>query len=256
MRGKMVTADSNLRCEIKPAINLNERIDVIAPDILVLHYTGMPSGEQALNWLCVEESQVSCHYLIHDDGRIVQMVPENKRAWHAGKSSWHGSEDINSRSIGIEIVNPGHDNGYPDFPDIQMGAVIELCQDILQRKEIRPRNVVAHSDIAPRRKQDPGEKFSWELLYKNNIGHWVEPSQISDGRFFQLGDSGQPVEALQSLLSVYGYGIEINGQYDDLTKACIVAFQRHFRQSKVDGIADASTIDTLYRLNKSLEVVA
>lgn len=250
------SSDPNLKCAVKPALNLNERVDIEAPDILVLHYTGMPSGDQALNWLCVEESQVSCHYLIHDDGRIVQMVSENKRAWHAGKSSWHGYEDINSRSIGIEIVNPGHDYGYPAFPDVQMEAVLELCQDILGRHKIAARNVVAHSDIAPMRKQDPGEKFSWKLLHERGIGHWVSESEVSGGRFFQLGDSGQPVEALQSLLSVYGYGLDVNGQFDELTKACIIAFQRHYRQSKVDGIADASTIDTLYRLNKALEVVS
>lgn len=246
-------ADTNCACEVKPAVNVNERRGLEKPDMLVLHYTGMPSGDQALNWLCVEESQVSCHYLIYEDGRIVQMVGEDKRAWHAGVSTWLGHEDINSRSIGIEIVNQGHDHGYPDFPDVQVKAVIALCKDILVRQEIAPRNVVGHSDIAPGRKQDPGEKFPWAQLFDNGIGHLVEPSTIRDGRFFQMGESGQPIEALQSMLSLYGYGVEVCGEYDQHTANCVKAFQMHFRQEKVDGIADASTIDTLYRLIKALD---
>lgn len=245
--------DTNCACEVRPAVNLNERRGVINPDILVLHYTGMPSGDQALNWLCIEESQVSCHYLIHEDGRIVQMVAENKRAWHAGVSSWQGSDDINSRSIGIEIVNRGHEHGLPEFPDVQIDAVITLCKDILQRQNISSRNVVGHSDIAPGRKQDPGEKFPWGRLFENGIGHLVDAGSISDGRFFQMGESGQPIEALQSMLSLYGYGIEVSGDYDAQTQNCVNAFQMHFRQSQVDGIADASTIDTLYRLIKALD---
>lgn len=248
-------ADTQCSCEVKQAVNINDRRDIDAPDMLVLHYTGMPSGDQALNWLCVEESQVSCHYLIHEDGRIVQMVAEDKRAWHAGASKWRGYEDLNSRSIGIEIVNAGHDHGYPDFPGIQMNAVVELCQDILERQVILPQNVVAHSDIAPGRKQDPGEKFSWELLHKNGIGHLVEPAALSGGRFLQMGESGQPVEALQSMLSLYGYGVNVSGLYDEHTGKCVKAFQMHFRQLRVDGVADASTIDTLYRLIKELDAV-
>lgn len=246
-------ADTNCACVVKPAVNVNERRGLEKPDMLVLHYTGMPSGDQALNWLCVEESQVSCHYLIYEDGRIVQMVGEDKRAWHAGVSTWLGHEDINSRSIGIEIVNQGHDHGYPDFPDVQVKAVIALCKDILVRQEIAPRNVVGHSDIAPGRKQDPGEKFPWAQLFDNGIGHLVEPSTIRDGRFFQMGESGQPIEALQSMLSLYGYGVEVSGEYDQHTANCVKVFQMHFRQEKVDGIADASTIDTLYRLIKALD---
>lgn len=258
LRGKplidlLKVADTDCPCEVRPAVNINDRRSASKLDMLVLHYTGMPSGDQALNWLCVEESQVSCHYLIHEDGRIVQMVAEEKRAWHAGVSKWQGNEDINSRSIGIEIVNCGHENGYPDFPDVQIDAVTALCQDILQRQNILPRNVVAHSDIAPGRKQDPGEKFPWARLHKSGIGHLVEPSVISDGRFFQMGESGQPIEALQSMLLLYGYGVEVNGDYGAHTENCVKAFQMHFRQSQVDGIADASTIDTLYRLIKTLD---
>ncbi|MFK7902941.1 MAG: N-acetylmuramoyl-L-alanine amidase [Nitratireductor sp.] len=247
------SANTNCKCEVQAGVNINDRKGVSAPDMLVLHYTGMPSGDQALNWLCVEESQVSCHYLVHEDGRIVQMVDEKMRAWHAGVSSWRGFEDINSRSIGIEIVNPGHDHGYPDFPQVQIDAVIDLCKDILVRNEIEPRNVVAHSDIAPMRKLDPGEKFPWDELASHGIGHYVEPSTLSDGRFLSVGESGQPVAALQSMLALYGYGVVPTGEYDALTQSCVKAFQMHYRRTNIDGVADGATIDTLYRLIKALD---
>lgn len=248
----MITvADTHCICELRQAVNFDERA-VAMPDILLLHYTGMPDGEGAVNWLCTEESRVSCHYLVHEDELIVQMVPEAKRAWHAGKGSWRGHEDINSRSIGIEIVNPGHDHGYPDFPQVQINSVIPLCADIIARNGIEARNVLAHSDIAPGRKRDPGEKFPWRTLWENSIGHWVEPVPVTSGRFLSLGDSGQPVEALQGLLAHYGYGIEVDGNFDEMTTKTVHAFQEHFRQERVDGIADASTIETLYRLNTAL----
>ena len=240
-------ADTVLDCEVRRAVNFNERrVDAI--DMLVLHYTGMPDGEQALNWLCVEESQVSCHYLVHEDGRVVQMVPEACRAWHAGVSSWRGHEDINSRSVGIEIVNPGHAFGYPEFPEVQMAAVTALCADIVERNRIEPRNVVGHSDVAPGRKQDPGEKFDWKRLHEAGIGLLVDPAPVSGGRFLSEGESGTPVAALQSMLAMYGYGIEASGDFDMKTRQCVTAFQQHFRQERVDGVADSSTMDTLYRL--------
>lgn len=239
--------DTSLACEIREAVNFNER-RVDKPDILLLHYTGMPDCDGALDWLCTEESQVSCHYLVREDGSIVQMVSEAHRAWHAGAGSWHGRDDINSRSIGIEICNPGHEHGYCDFPSEQMAAVTALCSDIVSRHPIMPRNVLAHSDIAPGRKQDPGEKFPWRDLAEAGIGHWVEPAPIGGGRFLSPGDSGQPVEALQSMLALYGYGVEPTGTYDETTAKTVHAFQQHFRQSQVDGIADSSTIETLYRL--------
>lgn len=242
--------ETSCEVQLRPAVNFNERRTPV--DILMLHYTGMPDGDQALNWLCVEESQVSCHYLVHEDGRIVQMVSEAHRAWHAGAGIWRGGEDINSRSIGIEIVNPGHDFGYPDFPDRQIDAVIRLCRDILTRHAIEPRNVLAHSDTAPGRKQDPGEKFPWGRLHAKGIGHWVKASEASGGRFFAEGDSGEPVEALQAMFALYGYGLEVTGIFDGQTGKVVRAFQQHFRQEKVDGVADAGTIETLYSLIRAL----
>ncbi|MDE2445203.1 MAG: N-acetylmuramoyl-L-alanine amidase [Alphaproteobacteria bacterium] len=217
-------------------------------DIIILHYTGMSDGQKACDWLCNPESQVSSHYLINDDGTLVQMVDETARAWHAGVSSWHGVEDINSTSIGIEIQNPGHSMGYPEFPLVQMEAVAALCADLLKRYNIKPRNILAHSDIAPGRKIDPGEKFDWFFLHQRGIGHWVAPEPLLGGSYLQVGDHGDPVMALQALLKLYGYGLEANGTFDPRTKIVVEAFQRHFRQIQVDGVADQSTVATLHKL--------
>jgi N-acetylmuramoyl-L-alanine amidase len=235
--------------------NIEPRRDGITPDMLVLHYTGMPDATKACRWLCDPASKVSCHYLVEENGAIIQMVDENMRAWHAGVSSWKGQQDLNSCSIGIEIQNPGHAAGYPDFPEAQMLAVAALCKDIVARHDVHPTRVLAHSDIAPERKIDPGEKFDWGRLHAQGIGHWVRPEPIEGGTFLQLGDQGQPVEALQGLLQLYGYGVEINGLYDGPTQTIVRAFQRHFRPSRVDGIADSSTVITLHRLLQGLEQV-
>jgi N-acetylmuramoyl-L-alanine amidase len=232
--------------------NFGPRSNGVKPDMIVLHYTGMVSGEGAEAWLCDPASEVSSHYLVHEDGRIVQMVRESDRAWHAGKSFWRGVADINSVSIGIEIVNPGHPFGYPEFPEVQIQAVIGLCRDIRERHAIAPERVLAHSDVAPGRKVDPGEKFPWKRLFVAGVGHLVEPAPIGGGRFLSQGDRGEPVEALQSMLALYGYGVGISGQFDERTAAVVEAFQRHFRPARVDGIADRSTVETLHRLLGSL----
>lgn len=223
-----------------------------AVDMLVMHYTGMETAERACAWLCTPASRVSCHYLVDERGTITQMVCEDLRAWHAGHSAWRGESDTNSRSIGIEIHNPGHTLGYPAFPAAQMRAVIALCHDILSRHDIPPRNVVAHSDVAPLRKVDPGEKFDWAWLKRESIGHYVAPVHAGGGPLLQQGDRGQPVEALQAMLALYGYGIDITGHYDRLTHAVVRAFQLHFRPSRVDGNADRGTVDTLHRLLAAL----
>lgn len=239
-------ADTKCKCTVQPAFNFGDRAEHLSIDILLLHYTGMETGEAALDWLCREESGVSCHYLVFEDGRIVQMVREEKRAWHAGKSSWQGEVDTNSRSIGIEIVNPGHSGAYPDFPDVQIKSVIELCRDILKRNQnILPKNVLAHSDVAPGRKHDPGEKFPWKLLYEQGIGHWAS-SDISISETTQNVDQCCiEVSKLQAMLFEYGYGVDISGIYCSKTRDCVFAFQQHFRQNKVDGIADEQTVSVL-----------
>jgi N-acetylmuramoyl-L-alanine amidase len=232
--------------------NIEPRHGGMKPDMIVLHYTGMESASAACAWLRDPKSGVSCHYLVDEEGVVVQMVDEEMRAWHAGLSSWRGASDINTRSIGIEIQNPGHSQGYPDFPDAQMAGVIMLCHDILGRHEIPSRNIVAHSDVAPGRKVDPGEKFSWDRLHQKGIGHWVEPAAIIPGPALQLGGGGEAVEEVQTLLSRYGYGIAASGEYDAAMQTVVSAFQRHFRTARIDGIADASTIETLKRLVAAL----
>ena len=240
------------QADVVASPNFGERSGGRAPDMIILHYTGMPVAQGALDWLTQAQSEVSCHYFVFEDGRIVQLVPETARAWHAGKSCWKGETDINSASIGIEIANPGHPGGLPDFPVAQIAAVTTLCRDVIARRGIVPERVLAHSDVAPIRKIDPGEKFPWMDLAASGIGHWVEPSPVGGGRFFQQGDSGPPVEALQAMLALYGYDVPVSSEYCARTHGVVEAFQRHFRQERVDGIADVSTIETLHRLLKAL----
>ena len=236
----------------RPSPNFGARKDDAVADMVILHYTGMDSAQAAEDWLCTEASEVSSHYLVDEDGGVVQMVREVERAWHAGKGSWRGNADINSCSVGIEIANPGHVFGYPDFPAVQIEAVIGLCRGIVARWAIPPARVLAHSDVAPGRKIDPGEKFPWRRLHDAGIGHWVAPAAIRGGRFLSRGDAGEPVEALQAMLAMYGYGLAISGAYDEATETVVAAFQRHFRPALVDGVADRSTIETLHALTSAL----
>jgi N-acetylmuramoyl-L-alanine amidase len=224
------------------------RKDGLQPQILLLHYTGMKTGAAAEDRLCDPQAEVSAHYLVHEDGEIVQMVPERERAWHAGKGSWHGREDVNSQSIGIEVVNPGHEFGYRRFPGRQVAALIPLCRGIIERWGIRADMVLAHSDVAPGRKVDPGVLFPWSILARAGVGHYRPAAPRSDGPVLRPGDSGDAVAQLQLSLAAYGYGINVTGAYDGPTEAVVAAFQRHFRRSLVDGVADASSIDTLRRL--------
>lgn len=241
--------DSFMAADVVPSPNFDDRKGG-PPDILLLHYTGMTTGNAALARLTAAESKVSAHYVVFEDGRIVQCVPEDKRAWHAGVSSWAGETDINSRSVGIEIVNPGHEFGYTDFPLRQIAAVISLSKSILNRHPaIVPERVLAHSDVAPSRKQDPGEKFPWELLAESGVGHWVRAAPLNvAGMTLMTGYNGEAVQRMQRLLKIYGYGVEETGTFDDVTRDVVTAFQRHFRQQRVDGVADPSTLMTLRAL--------
>jgi N-acetylmuramoyl-L-alanine amidase len=226
------------------------------PDMLILHYTGMPDAGQALQWLCNPVSNVSSHYFVFENGHTLQLVPEIRRAWHAGISHWKGETDINSCSIGIEIANPGHPGGMPPYPEAQIRVVLNLCRDICQRWNIPPERVLAHSDIAPGRKIDPGENFPWAHLAEGGVGLWVRPAPIAGGRFFSLGDTGAPIEALQAMFGMLGYGLPVSGVYCERTKAVVEAFQRHWRQERVDGVADASTITTLRDLIAEVQTSA
>jgi N-acetylmuramoyl-L-alanine amidase len=227
--------------------NFEDRFNDVVPQFIVLHYTGMASGQAAVDWLCNPVSKVSCHYLVDDDGAIVQMVDEDKRAWHAGVSQWRGHVDLNSLSIGIEIQNEGHAAGCPAFPEVQMQRVAALCFDIMTRHGFGFDQVVAHSDIAPGRKVDPGEAFDWEWLFLQGLGAMATaPAELEP--LLRQGDAGPEVLALQNNLSAFGYGVDTTGTFDDRTRIVLEAFQRRFRRSKVDGIADAETIAVLQRL--------
>jgi N-acetylmuramoyl-L-alanine amidase len=269
-----LTPDSRLVADFRPSPNHGARRgrygEATSPDHLILHYTGMPAGrgmsaaERAIRWLTSEAAQVSCHYVVDEDGRITQLVAESERAWHAGVASWAGETDLNSASIGIEIVNPGHvwdmsgaafgtadrevHPGYREFPKTQIAAVIALGRDIVARNRMPSQNVLAHSDIAPTRKSDPGEKFPWAQLAEAGLGVWVEPAPLGEGPALQAGDEGQPIRALQTMLALVGFGLALTGVYDASTVAVVTAFQRHWRPARVDGIADRSTLATLNAL--------
>jgi len=242
--------DSFIVSEVVASPNFDERKGDRPPDMILLHYTGMPNGQDALNRLTTAASRVSAHYVVFENGRIVQCVPEEKRAWHAGESGWAGETDVNSRSIGIEIVNAGHEFGYTDFPLRQIAAVISLCKSIITRRgPISADRILAHSDVAPARKQDPGEKFPWGLLSESGVGHWVRAAPLDlEGQGLKPGDRGDTVTRLQRALRTYGYAITETGSYDDATRLVVTAFQRHFRQARVDGVADPSTLLTLRAL--------
>ncbi|GJD90211.1 N-acetylmuramoyl-L-alanine amidase AmiD [Methylobacterium hispanicum] len=254
-----MTPDSPVARRVLPSPNHGERrgggpdgAAVPRPDMLILHYTGMESAQAAVARLRDPRAEVSAHYLVFEDGAVAQMVPEARRAWHAGAAAWKGERDVNSRSLGIEIVHPGHVGGLPPYPEAQVAAVTALARDLCARWAIPPERVLAHSDVAPERKEDPGEVFPWARLAAEGVGHFVPPVPIRDGRFFARGDAGQPIEALQAMLGLYGYDQPVTGVFDARTQAVVAAFQRHFRPARVDGVADASTITTLRDLIAAL----
>jgi N-acetylmuramoyl-L-alanine amidase len=207
-------------------------------DILLLHYTDMPSAAAALSRLTDPAARVSAHYCIDEDGTIYRLVPERRRAWHAGLSSWAGACDINSRSIGIELVNPGHSCGYRPFPEAQMRALEDLARGILARHPIPPRRVLGHSDVAPARKVDPGGLFDWQRLARAGIGVWPQPLGFPDP-----GPARKPhaVADVQSQLARFGYGVVVTGLPDQTTRQALSAFQRRFRPAGVDGQPDGET---------------
>ncbi len=221
-----------------PSPNFDAR--TAPPEILVLHYTGMKTGPEAVKRLRDPASKVSSHYVVEEDGRIFRLVPEERRAWHAGVSYWKGQRNINGVSIGVEIVNPGHEFGYRDFPKPQIDAVIALCTDIRGRWTIDDGHVVGHSDVAPARKDDPGELFPWKRLAKEGHGLWVE-TDPAPGAPLALGDKGVGVFGLQAGFTRLGYDLPPSGDFDEATQQVVTAFQRHWRQDKVDGIADGAT---------------
>lgn len=243
------TPDSRRVARVHPALNAEPRRRRAKPRYVILHYTGMSCAEKAIDWLARAESQVSCHYVIDEAGKTTQLVPERLRAWHAGVSYWRGETDINSLSIGIEIQNPGHADGYPGFPRAQIESVISLTREIMRRHRIPPENVLAHSDVAIGRKIDPGEKFPWRTLALAKVGHWVRPSPLRQSDMgLALGSRTKSVLEAQRQLRLYGYHAPDHGVLDEATAKAIAAFQRHFRPRRIDGRLDHSTLRTLQRL--------
>ena len=227
-----------------PSPNWDERPAAAGPvDTLVLHYTGMVSAEAALARMTDPAAKVSAHWCIGEDGTLWRLVPEEHRAWHAGVSEWRGRRSVNDFSIGIELVNPGHEHGYRPFPPAQMAALVDLARAIVARHTIDPRNVVAHSDIAPTRRQDPGELFDWARLACAGIGVWPEraAAPAREGPVLRQGDRGAAVRRQQERLREVGYGIVADGDFGATTVAVVCAFQRHYRQERVDGAIDAGT---------------
>ena len=224
---------------------------------IVLHYTDMADPQAALARLCDPQAKVSAHYFIHRGGEIVQLVDDERRAWHAGVSYWRGETDMNSASLGIELDHDGHDeNGrMAAFPPAQMAGLIALLKELTARHQIAPQNIFAHSDIAPGRKIDPGEAFDWAALNKAGFGLWLTGVKIEDvtplaeGSSVENGDKA--VAPLQKALAAFGYQIQADGHYGPQTTAVIAAFQRHFRAHLIDGIADAETQTLAYAYTRA-----
>ncbi|MBL8661204.1 MAG: N-acetylmuramoyl-L-alanine amidase [Candidatus Odyssella sp.] len=228
----------------RPSPNFDARRPGAPVDILLLHYTGMPTAAGALTRLCDPAAKVSAHYTIDEDGTVYRHVPEERRAWHAGVSYWAGERDINARSIGIELVNPGHEFGYRDFPTPQIAALIALSHGILERHPIPARRVLGHSDVAPRRKIDPGEKFPWARLAEAGIGAWPKHPRIDLSRAVQVPE-------VQRDLAAIGYECPATGVLDEDTRFAVAAFQRHFRPAIVSGIPDGETLALAALLRRS-----
>jgi len=232
-----------------PSPNFDNR--TLPVSLLVLHYTGMESGAAALERLCDPEAKVSAHYMVGEDGNVTQLVDEHKRAWHAGVSEWQGERDINSASIGIEIVNGGHD--YPDaqgalplFPEVQIDIVIALSHSIIA--QYGPLTLLGHSDIAPDRKKDPGEHFPWVKLAAAGLGYW--PQNITHDRriLFEPGARDRGISIIQRGLAHIGYSARITGVFDGKTQHIIQALQRRYRPDQIDGMIDVQTMEIVKAL--------
>jgi N-acetylmuramoyl-L-alanine amidase len=221
----------------RPSSNHGPRSASATIDMLILHYTGMTSAKAALDRMCDPASEVSAHYMVEEDGTTWQLVDEERRAWHAGRSYWEGERDLNSRSVGIELVNPGHEFGYRPFPEAQIAALEDLAQSILARRPIPPARVLGHSDIAPQRKEDPGELFPWQRLAANGIGRWPDfatPVAVDPSH-----------EGVRRALARIGY--DVGGGEAEL-RAVVTAFQRHWRPAWFDGVLDDETVRRIFAL--------
>ncbi len=225
-----------------PSPNFDDRPPNTPVDILLLHYTGMPTAAAAVARLCDPEARVSAHYTVDEDGTVFAHVPEERRAWHAGISYWDGERNVNARSIGIEIVNPGHEFGYRSFPDLQIEAVIELSRDVVKRRKIPAARVLGHSDVAPARKMDPGELFPWSKLALAGVGLWPQERNSRLDIPFEAG------------LRAFGYGLPPD--VDVPLSIVVETFQRHYRPERIDGRPDAECESILAALLQEIDIRA
>ncbi len=231
----------------RPSANFDGRPGGRLPDMLILHYTGMASVEESLSFMIDPASRVAAHYLVGEDGTLYRLVDEDRRAWHAGIAHWAGEDDINGCSIGIELQNPGHEFGYCDFPDAQMAALVPLAADIVARYAIPRGRVLGHADVAPGRKDDPGERFDWRRLAGAGIGLWPESDLAFADAHRPTGQDA--VRAMQQKFRDFGYGLPLSGACCAETRAVVTAFQRHWRQDAVTGEADGETLAVLDALS-------
>jgi len=233
-----------LTIQHNPSPNQGPRPPGVPIDMIILHYTDTIDAASALSILLDPARKVSAHYLVQEDGLIRSLVSESQRAWHAGVSAWGNATDINDRSIGIEIVNPGHSNGYRPFPEPQMQSLMALVREIVQRYEISPTRVLAHSDVAPQRKKDPGELFDWRRLAAEGLAVW--PDKV------RARDRISPINEIQAKLAKFGYAVPQNGILDNETRQVIIAFERHFRPHLLSGTPDKESEAVLDALIASL----
>jgi N-acetylmuramoyl-L-alanine amidase len=224
--------------------NFDTRDPAVKLAYIILHYTGMRSGAEALARLTDPTAKVSSHYLIEEDGRIFPLVDESRRAWHAGQSLWRGTTDMNSASIGIELVNPGHQYGYRPFPAAQIATLKTLVREIIARRKLNPLTcLLGHADIAPQRKEDPGELFPWRDLAAAGLGHWPQPTEADYGHAED--------DEVQRLLRAIGYDCPMTGAYDRATRAALLAFQRHYHPENLTGTPEAETVARLRALSRA-----
>ncbi len=221
--------------------NFGERRNGQKPSMIIMHYTGLKDADQALTWLCEPSREVSAHYVIEENGKVHHLVEDGKRAWHAGVSYWAGEEDINSLSIGIELVNPGHEFGYRDFPDRQIRALTRICSELILDYDIKANHILGHSDIAPGRKQDPGHLFPWERLAHKGVGLWPQPNEY---------DYQSAEDLVLNLDKVHGLLVDFGYNPDTAREDLFVAYHRHFypEKFKENGRPDQVDIASVARL--------
>ena len=217
---------------------------------LVIHYTGMQSERESIKRLCNPKSKVSSHYLISQNGKVYQLVMDNRIAWHAGKSCWGKYKNLNKNSIGIEMVNKGHKFGYTNFKKKQLSNLIKICQNLIKKYKIKSQNIVGHSDIAPLRKLDPGEKFPWEKLGKNKIGIWHSLRERDLIKFRKIKIINKfKVEFINKLKKIgYCFNTRKKGSLVKIIKA----FQRHYRKDLINGVIDKECLIIAKNISKKV----